>query len=54
MFSQNNKITCTFKRLRKIAKSDYLLRLVCLSVRMGQTAATGQIFMEFDKNRKFY
>jgi hypothetical protein len=40
-----------FRRVRKIAKSDYSLRHVCLSVCLSawnNSAPTGRIFMEFD------
>jgi hypothetical protein len=42
----------SFRRVRKIAKSDYRLRHVCPSVRLSATwkisAPTGRIFMKFD------
>jgi hypothetical protein len=47
--------TCTifslFRRVRKIAKNDYKLRLLCLSVCLSawnNSASTGRIFMEID------
>ena len=40
----------TFRRVRKIAKSDYQLRHICLSVLMEQL---GSQWMDFDKTWYF-
>jgi len=46
-----------FRRVRKIAKSDYQRRhvcpSVCMSLRMNNSAVTGKIFTRFDVLRNF-
>ena len=39
-----------FERIRKIAKSSYCLRCLCLSLRLrgNNSAPTGQVFMKLD------
>jgi hypothetical protein len=39
-------LLCSFRRVRKIAKSDYNLRYVCLSVRMEQLGSHWTDFHE--------
>jgi len=44
-------VSAVFRRVRKVAKSDYSLRHVCPSVLLStcnNSAPTGQIFMKFD------
>ena len=44
-------ISVVFRRVRKVAKSDYSLRHVCPSFRLStsnNSAPTGQIFMKFN------
>jgi len=41
-------LTVVFRRIRKIEKSDYYLRVsVCLSVRMDNSAPIERIFVKF-------
>jgi len=52
MFITFNLLWIIFRRVLKIAKSDYYLRhvspSVCLSIRKDNAAPTERIFMKFD------